>query len=72
MQSEIYAAIQIEWRKISNDEHRSLLYEYLVSTNHIEDRSWMEFLRAHFNIEERPVLRLFNPHCGEARFKSAA
>ena len=72
MQPEIYAAIQLEWCKISNEEHRSLLYEYLVRTNDTANEGWMEFLRAHFNIEERPVIQFTNPHREKSRFRSAA
>lgn len=72
MQPEIYAAIQLEWCKISNEEHRSLIYDYLVDNKTFNDRSWMEFLRAYFNIEERPVIQLAKAPQRTPRFKSAA
>jgi len=72
MQPEIYAAIQLEWCKISNEEHRSLIYDYLVNHKTFNDRSWMEFLRGYFNIEERPPIRLSKTQQRNHRFKSAA
>jgi hypothetical protein len=72
MQPEIYAAIQLEWCKISNEEHRSLIYDYLKENETFNDRSWMEFLRAYFNIEERPAIRFSRTQNRKPRFKSAA
>jgi len=51
MKPEIYAAIQLEWCKISNEEHRSLMYAYVTKTNGDTKESWMEFLRRHFKIK---------------------
>jgi hypothetical protein len=72
MQPDIYAAIQLEWCKISNEEHRSLIYDYLVENKTFNERGWMEFLRAHFSIEERPTIRLSKKTQRKPQFKSAA
>ena len=72
MQSEIYAAIQLEWRKISNEEHRSLIYDYLLDNSEFKQSSWMEFLQAHFDIEERPTIQFSKREKSTTRLKSAA
>ncbi|MDJ0623352.1 MAG: hypothetical protein QNJ17_10325 [Desulfocapsaceae bacterium] len=50
MKPEIYAAIQLEWCKISSEEHRSLMYDYVTKTNRGVKENWMEYLRRHFKI----------------------
>jgi len=72
MQPEIYAAIQLEWCKISNEEHRSLIYDYLLKNKTFNEKSWMEFLRIYFNIEERPIIRLTKTQRQNPTFKTAA
>lgn len=58
MKPEIYAAIQLEWCKISNEEHRSLIYDYVTMTNEGVEEGWMEFLRHHFQIDDNSVQHL--------------
>lgn len=52
MKPEIYAAIQLEWCKMSKEEHRSLMYAYVTKPNNGTKEGWMEFLRRHFKIRD--------------------
>jgi hypothetical protein len=72
MQPEVYAAIQLEWCKISNEEHRSLIYDYLTNNRKDEYGSWMEFLRIHFKIEGNAAAHLIQPCQRPTRLSSAA
>ena len=56
MKPEIYAAIQLEWCKISNEEHRSLMYDYVTRSKEGSAETWMEFPRDHFKISVSPAL----------------
>ncbi len=52
MNQEIYESIKFEWGKISNKERRLLMYTYLKNT--AQESSWMEFLRNHFDTNNKP------------------
>lgn len=72
MKPETYAAIQLEWCKISSEEHRALMYDYVTKTNSGAKENWMEFLRRHFKIEESSAQHLVPRNgCGE-KLTSAA
>ncbi len=72
MQPEIYAAIQLEWCKISNEEHRSLIYDYIKENRDDVYDGWMDFLRSHFKIDDDAVAQLTTPYQRAAGLSSAA
>lgn len=72
MKPEIYVAIQLEWCKISSEEHRSLMYAYVTKTNNGAKESWMEFLRRHFKIKNGSPQHLPPRNCFGDRLTSAA
>lgn len=52
MQQKLHTTIQMEWNKISNEEHRSLIFTYLTLRAENTHCSWMDFLLEHFNISK--------------------